>query len=95
MAELSAARKYVSFPTPDGGLIYADLYGAGDRGVLLAHGAQFDKSSWEKQARVLGHAGFRVLAIDFRGYGQSRGGAPSPSPSRYADLYVDVLAAVR
>jgi alpha-beta hydrolase superfamily lysophospholipase len=93
MAGLTAAQKHVSFPTPDGGLIYADLYGDGGRGVVLAHGAQFDKSSWEKQARVLEKAGFRVLAIDFRGYGQSRGGAPSQS--RYAELYIDVLAAVR
>jgi alpha-beta hydrolase superfamily lysophospholipase len=89
MAEFIAAQKLVSFSTPDGGLIYADLYGEGGRGIVLAHGAQFDKSSWEKQARVLVKAGFRVLAIDFRGYGQSRAGAES------GKLYIDVLAAVR
>ena len=42
--------------------------------MVLAHGARFDKASWGKQAEVLAKAGFRVLAIDFRGYGQSRGG---------------------
>jgi pimeloyl-ACP methyl ester carboxylesterase len=88
-----AAQKEVSFPTPDGGLIYADLYGKGDRGVVLAHGGRFNKASWEKQARELEKAGFRVLAIDFRGYGQSRG--PGDADPMSAPLHVDVLAAVR
>lgn len=83
----------VSFPTEDGGLVYADLYGAGDRGVVLAHGGRFTKESWEKQARVLAEAGFRVLAIDFRGRGRSRGGARARSRDDGARF--DVLAAVR
>ncbi len=33
-----AAQQSVSFPTKDGGLIYADMYGKSDRGVVLAHG---------------------------------------------------------
>jgi len=82
----------VSFPTSDGGIVYADLYGQGPRGVVLAHGGRFDKESWKDQAEVLEQAGFRVLAIDFRGYGKSRGGTPSQDP--YAGLYLDVLAAV-
>jgi hypothetical protein len=60
---LAAAQENVSFPTQDGGLIYADVYGKGDRGVVLAHGGRFNKESWEKQARVLAAAGFRVLAL--------------------------------
>jgi pimeloyl-ACP methyl ester carboxylesterase len=83
----------VSFPTQDGGLIYASRYGKGDRGVVLAHGGRFNKESWEKQARVLAQAGFRVLAIDFRGRGRSRGGAqtqPHDDGARF-----DVLAAIR
>lgn len=87
------AQTTVSFPTEDGGLIYADLYGQGDRAVVLAHGGRFNKESWEKQARVLASAGFRVLAIDFRGYGQSRG--PSDSDPMTAPLGLDILAAVR
>ena len=83
----------VSFPTQDGGLVYADVYGKGSRGVVLAHGGRFNKESWEKQARTLAAAGFRVLAIDFRGYGQSRG--PDQSQPVDAPLHFDVLAAVR
>jgi pimeloyl-ACP methyl ester carboxylesterase len=61
--------------------------------VVLAHGGRFNKESWEKQARALEAAGFRVLAIDFRGYGQSRG--PGQADLDSAPLKWDVLAAVR
>lgn len=71
LAGLAAAQEHVSFPTQDDGFIYGDLYGKGDRGVVLAHGARFNKESWAKQAWALSDAGFRVLAIDFRGYGKS------------------------
>jgi dienelactone hydrolase len=85
--------RQVSFPTEDGGLIHADLYAGGDRGVVLAHGGRFDKGSWERQARALVKAGFRVLAIDFRGRGQSRGGARARHPDE--GVRYDVLAAIR
>jgi alpha/beta superfamily hydrolase len=93
MTELTAAPREVSFPTADGGVIWADLYGAGDRSVVLAHGARFNKDSWGEQAEVLAKAGFRVLAIDFRGYGQSHGGDKS-APGN-GEKYQDILAAVR
>ena len=83
----------VSFSTADGGLIHANLYGNGERGVVLAHGGRLNKESWDKQARALVKAGFRVLAIDFRGYGQSRGGAQTKDP--YDGVRFDVLSAIR
>ena len=92
-ADAPATPELVSFPTQDGGLIYANLYGNSERGVVLAHGGRFNKESWDKQAQVLVEAGFRVLAIDFRGRGQSRGGAqtqPTDDGVRF-----DVLAAIR
>ncbi|MFN2548916.1 MAG: alpha/beta fold hydrolase [Myxococcales bacterium] len=73
MLALLAAAALVSLPTEDGGLIWADIYGDGDRAVVLAHGGMFDKESWAAQAQQLAGAGFRVLALDFRGYGKSRG----------------------
>lgn len=83
----------VSFPTDDGGTVYAHEYGKGDRSVLLAHGGRFNKESWAPQATVLVGAGFRVLAIDFRGYGKSTG--PGQQDVFSAPLYKDVLAGVR
>ena len=85
--------EHVSFPTGDSGLIYADLYGKGDRGVVLAHGGRFTKESWRPQAQQLASAGFHVLAFDFRGFGQSHG--PGDSDMFTAPMHLDVLAAVR
>ncbi len=85
----SSSPRLVSFPTADGGLIFANEYGKGDHGVVLAHGGRFDKESWDKQARILARDKFRVLAIDFRGYGESRGG------NHGDNHYRDILAAVR
>lgn len=90
-ATASAAESTVmSFPTPDEGLIYAHEYGDGHHAVVLAHGGRFNKESWETQARVLARQKFRVLAIDFRGYGQSRGGTQAND-----DHYLDILGAVQ
>ena len=89
----TAAQKTVSFPAEDGGVVFADVYGEGDRAVVLAHGGRFNKESWDKQARTLTAAGFRVLALDFRGYGKSHG--PGDSDPMGAPLHLDVLAAVR
>lgn len=82
--------KVVSFPTVDDGLIFADEYGAGERAVVLAHGGRFNKESWAEQAPVLANDGFRVLAIDFRGRGRSRGGDKKRNGE-----FLDVLGAVR
>ncbi len=73
--------------------MYAEIYGDSDRAVVLAHGGQFNKESWKKQAEILVAAEFRVLALDLRGYGKSRG--PGDSDPMDAPLYQDVLAAVR
>ena len=89
----TAAPAPVRLATEDGGLIHGDVYGSGPRGVILVHGGRFNKGSWEKQARELAAAGFRVLAIDFRGYGDSTG--PGQSDIFTAPLHLDVLAGVR
>ncbi|MGA9462235.1 MAG: alpha/beta fold hydrolase [Terracidiphilus sp.] len=83
----------VSFPTEDGGVVFADVYGSGERAVVLAHGGRFTKESWAKQAPVLVKAGFEVLAIDFRGRGQSKG--PGGMEANDAQFEMDVMAAVR
>jgi len=87
------AQQTVSFKTDDGGVIVADVYGSGDRGVVLAHGGRFNKESWKPQAQQLAAAGFRVLAIDFRGFGASHG--PGEKDFFHAPFQLDVLAAVR
>jgi pimeloyl-ACP methyl ester carboxylesterase len=93
LAGLTSAQEHVSFSTLDGWIIHGDLYGTGDRAIVLAHGGRFEKGSWEKQARVLVKAGFRALAIDLRGFGLSKDGPQSARSDFGSPL--DVLAAVR
>jgi len=92
LAGPATGQELVSFPTDDGGVVYADVYGCGDHGIVLAHGGRFNKHSWAIQAQTLANAGFRVVAIDFRGRGQSRGG---PQAGSADDVRFDVLAAVQ
>lgn len=89
----AAAQQAISFPTEDGGTIFADVYGSGERGVVLAHGGQFTKESWKPQAQRLAAAGFQVLALDFRGFGKSHG--PDDKDFDRAPFQLDVLAAAR
>ena len=89
---LAVAQPHVSFPTRDRGVVYADPYGKGERAVVLAQGGRFTKESWKEQVPTFLNAGFRVLAIDFRGRGQSRG--PQSKSGEHGAEY-DVLAAVR
>jgi hypothetical protein len=46
------APEQVAIPALDGGVIPADLYGQGDRGIVLAPGGSFDKGSWAGQAKL-------------------------------------------
>jgi pimeloyl-ACP methyl ester carboxylesterase len=93
LSQEPAAPVTVNFATEDGGVVFADVYGAGERAVVLAHGGQFNKESWAKQAAELVKAGFEVLAIDFRGRGKSHG--PGGNEPTDAQLEMDVMAAVR
>jgi len=92
LAGLTVSQERVAFPTADGGVVHADVYGQGDRGVVLAHGGRFTKESWAGQAPVLADSGFRVVAIDFRGRGESRG--PPEADGDDEAYRFDVLAAV-
>ena len=89
---LAAAQQTVSFPTRDNGRVCADLYGRGERAVVLAHGGRFTKESWHAQGQLLASKGFQVLAIDFRGFGCSTG--PGEKNFDAAPFENDVLAAV-
>ncbi len=93
VASVAAAQKTISFPTEDCGVVFADLYGSGEKAIVLVHGGRFNKESWEPQARALQAAGFKVLAIDLRGYGKSHG--PGDKDPMDAPLELDALAAVR
>lgn len=87
-------QRTVSIPFSDGTTkIQADVYGSGDRAIVLAHGGRFNKESWSEQAKTLADAGFRVVAVQFRGDTHNPDGTPSAEGSA-EDNAADVLAAV-
>ncbi len=74
----------VTFDAPDGGRIEAAWFAAGEnKAVIFAHGAIYNKESWYFLARALRQKGVSSLAIDFRGYGNSRAG---DSPRKMYDI---------
>jgi pimeloyl-ACP methyl ester carboxylesterase len=93
LTKLVVSQQTISIPTEDGGRVCADLYGQGTRAVVLAHGGRFNKESWREQARALVSDQFRILALDFRGFGCSTG--PGQTDFDSAPFENDVLAAVR
>ncbi|MDF1582021.1 MAG: alpha/beta hydrolase [Methyloprofundus sp.] len=88
-SSLNLLAKELTFTTVDNASIQADFVLRGPEAVILAHGAAFDKDSWgDIQARLI-DKDFTVLAINFRGYGQSTLG------NKPGALYEDILAALQ
>jgi non-heme chloroperoxidase len=66
--------------------IYYEDHGTGQP-VVLVHGYPLDGSSWERQARELLEAGYRVITYDRRGFGRSsRAGSGYDNDTLAADL---------
>ena len=64
-----------TIPAPDGTKLAATYY-SGEKpgpGILLLHQCNKDRSSWNALAEQLARAGFHVLTVDYRGYGESGG----------------------
>src|SRR3569623_2752250 len=57
--------------TINGISIQFDDVGSGDDVLVLVHGHPFDRSMWSPQLGTISAAGWRVIAADLRGYGQS------------------------
>ena len=52
--------------------LVADAYGAAGRpGILLAHGGGQTRHAWGKTAAALSERGWRAVALDLRGHGES------------------------
>lgn len=67
----------------DGVRLYAVEAGSGDVGVVLAHESPADLCGWLPYMAALTGSGLRVLAFDFRGFGDSE------RPARARDFYAD------
>lgn len=78
VASQMSAPKTVDLTAADGTKLKATYYAAGKPGpgVLLMHQCNRDRSMWNAFAPKLAAAGFNVLTLDFRGFGES-GGIPN------------------
>lgn len=84
----------VAFRTADGVRIVGALLGTGRVGLVAGHEVNGDLCNWVPFARVLAARGFRVLAIDFRTYGNS-GHGTSATSGRFDRDYLGGAAYLR
>jgi len=68
---------------PDGAKLAATYYSGGKPGpgILLCHQCNMDRKSWNGLAEKLAKAGFHVLTIDYRGFGESAGARHNDLPN--------------
>jgi pimeloyl-ACP methyl ester carboxylesterase len=84
------AAKVGWFRATDGVRLDGAELGTGKTGVVLAHESPADLCGWVPYARVLSRAGFRVLLVDHRGFGESQ----SPTGAKAGHYSSDLAGAV-
>jgi pimeloyl-ACP methyl ester carboxylesterase len=84
----------VRFSAADGVELVGRLSGAGDVGVILAHGFSHGvaQEGWERFVPALVSRGYTVLTFNFRGFCDSEG--CSEGPSQFGKNWRDAMAAV-
>jgi non-heme chloroperoxidase len=80
-------------PTHDGGELYVIERGAGTP-IVFAHGITLTSQVWARQFRSLPEAGFRAVAFDGRGHGESTVGDSGHSIANLAEDLRTVLQAL-
>lgn len=78
----------VTFMTEDNIELNGNIFGSGNKWVILSHMYPTDQTSWFEFAEILKEDGYAVLTYDFRGYGKS-GGSQDVSK-----LNIDLAAAL-
>ena len=75
IASADTQKKDVDIKASDGITLKGTYFSPGRPGpaMLLLHQCNMDRHAWDGLAKDLSDAGFHVLAIDFRGYGESGG----------------------
>ncbi len=68
-------KKDVDIKAPDGILLRASYFSYSRPGpaMILLHQCNMDRHAWDGLAKDLADAGFHVLTVDYRGYGDSGG----------------------
>lgn len=85
----------LSFPSYDDGTIHIAMRGdRNDPPIVFLHGVTIDSRVWVKQFETLPDLGFRVVAIDSRGHGDSKCGSRGFSIANLAHDLHDALEAI-
>lgn len=86
--------KKINFTTSDGIKLAANEFNpSAERAVILLHQMRMDKSSYDFFIDRLVEEGYRVLALDFRGFGESQGDLSKFTESDFQGMFNDVMAA--
>src|SRR5215204_815440 len=63
----------VTFATEDSVILSGTVYGQGATGVIFSHMSDGSRAEWRDLPEQLARLGYRTLAYDFRGRGESEG----------------------
>jgi alpha-beta hydrolase superfamily lysophospholipase len=92
---LCADAQSISIRSNAGRILYADLYGSGDRGVVvLAHGGYSSRVSWKPTAEAISAQGFQVVVVEAGAAADLAAGKETPCLYDEVCQSKDVLAAV-
>lgn len=75
----------------NGSKLHIAQLGSGSTTILFLHGFPEIWYTWRYQMTCVAEAGYRAIAIDFRGYGLSDP-KPEPEKTTFADILSDLLA---
>lgn len=92
LAAAPALAGEISLSTPDGQTLHAVEAGRGTHGVLLLHDQGRTSNDWRLFIDKLESKGYRVLAVDLRGHGESA--SILETEPDWANMNADVSAAV-
>jgi len=71
----AASAEVVRFRTSAGAILVGVVLGRGRTGLVLGHQRGSDLCEWLPQAQAFASRGYRVLAFDFAGFGDSQAGS--------------------
>lgn len=83
----------VNMQTEDSLNIGGDYFEGNNKGIILLHMFQKTKLSWRNFAEKLNKEGYSVLAIDFRGHGESDDNLKNFVEKDFSNMVEDVKAA--